>query len=70
MTLCKNEKAISLIWTILHSYAEDSLGNRIGLEPEKKYDDECATEWAEICEAMEHITVVLRNEHALPVNNN
>ena len=55
MTECKNEKAINLIWTILHSYAEDSLGNRIGLEPEKKYDDEYAPEWAEICKAMSHI---------------
>ena len=60
MTLCKNEKAITLIWEKLDSYAQDSLGGRIGLEPEKEYDDECATEWSEICEAMSHIVDSLR----------
>ena len=59
MTESKNKKAINLIWEKLDSYAQDSLGGRIGLEPGKKYDDECAAEWREICEAMGHITTII-----------
>ena len=35
MTKSKNKKAINLIWEKLDSYAQDSLGGRIGLEPGK-----------------------------------
>ena len=53
-----NEEALNLIWDKLDSYAEDSLGNMIG---NSHYDDSVTDntytdEWAEICEAMAHIS--------------
>jgi len=47
------EQALDHIWNILHSYAEDSLGNKIGQDEDSM---EYADEWSEICLAMSVIT--------------
>ena len=53
-----NQEAINIIWEKLHSYVEDSLGNMIGSGhyDDSDMDNTYADEWAEICEAMAHIT--------------
>ena len=49
-------EAIKLIWEKLNSYAEDSLGGRIGHgHYNPKHDNEYGQEWSEICEAMDII---------------
>ena len=53
-----NEEAIKIIWTRLHTYAEDSLGDLIGhgCNEDPEIDSTYADEWADICEAMAHIS--------------
>ena len=53
------EQALDHIWNILHSHAEDSLGNKIGQDEDSiKYADE----WSEICLAMATITEQMEEE--------
>lgn len=53
-----NQEAINIIWEKLGCYVEDSLGNMIGSGhyDDSDTDNTYADEWAEICEAMAHIT--------------
>ena len=53
------EQALDHIWNVLHSYAEDSLGNRIGQDEDSM---EYADEWSEICLAMATITEQMEEE--------
>jgi hypothetical protein len=53
-------KAVNVIWAVLHGYSEDSLGNRIGVGHYEENDDAFADQWAEICEAMSHISEQLK----------
>ena len=59
-----NQEALNIIWNKLGSYAEDSLGGMIGSgnfdDPDT--DTTYADEWAEICEAMAHITEQLNED--------
>ncbi len=59
-----NEEALNLIWRKLDSYAEDSLGGMIGIgnSDNPDMDNTYAKEWAEICEAMAHISEQLGDE--------
>jgi len=52
------EEAINIIWEKLGNYAEDSLGSKTGNghHDDPDIDNTYADEWAEICEAMAHIT--------------
>ena len=47
------EEALELIWDKLHAYAETCLENKIGQDEDSM---EHAEAWAEVCEAMAHIT--------------
>ena len=53
------EQALDHIWNVLHSYAEDSLGNRIGQDEDSM---EYADELSEICLAMATITEQMEEE--------
>ena len=61
-----DKEAINIIWWKLHSYAEDSLGGMIGNgdHDDPDVDNTYADEWAEICEAMAHISERLGDESA------
>ena len=53
----KDTEAINFIWSRLHQYAGDTLDNMIGNgDCDPDVDDTYADVWAEICEAMAHIT--------------
>ena len=53
------EQALDHIWNVLHSYAEDSLGNKIGQDEDSM---EYADEWSEICLAMDTLTEQMDEE--------
>lgn len=65
------EENMSLIWEKLTTYAEDSLGDKIGQGiHDFPLDDEYADEWADICLAMAQIRegLGLCDEVDLPAN--
>ena len=53
------DKALEIIWGIIHEHSETAWGDRIGRGYHEKNDNEYAAEYEEVCEAMAAISEAL-----------